>query len=186
MVQRRLRATITFEVDLHLDPGEEGPDSPVELAQRCKRELFGNPFAYWSAEELRGDQLPTSVVRVERHVEVEAAPVDELSPDQVGMRLAPRRPEGWTALQLAEFLDRRWVWFATLDGRQVTAEVASIGAWSAEVASEREQHPLGYGAYVSLWVPELRRFCWANPESLILDRGLQLPLLPAGLVRRPR
>jgi hypothetical protein len=150
MTKRRLRATITSTSTSTL--ASRTPTARLRWPAAARRELFANPFAYWSAQELRGDRTPPDVVRVDRHVEVEAAPVDELAPEQVGMRLAPRRPAGWSELELAGFLGKR-VWFATLDGRQVTAEVASVGAWSVEVAATREQHPLGYGAYVNLWVP---------------------------------
>jgi hypothetical protein len=173
-VTRRLRAIITFEVDfmVEVDGGSSGSSGdPVDLARRYRRELFRHPFAYWSAEQLCGERPATDVVEVDRHVEVEAAPVGELHPEQVGMRLWPRRPEGWAEWDLCDRFLNRQVQFTTVDGRLVSAMVASIGGWSVEVASARAEHPPGYGPFVSLWVPELGQFTWANPESLTVVGG---------------
>jgi hypothetical protein len=169
MVTRQLRATIAFEVDFNVEVDPDGgSDDPLELARRYRRELFRRPFAYWSPAQLCGERPPADVVAVDRHVEVQAAPVEELHPGQVGMRLRPRRPQGWAEWELCHRFLGRQVQFATVDGRLISAMVASTGGWSDEVASARAEHPPGYGPFVNLWVPELGRFTWANPESLTL------------------
>jgi hypothetical protein len=46
------------------------------------------------------------------------------------MHLAPRGPYDWSELELTgRFLNRR-VYFVTLDGQRVEAEVVGIGPWS--------------------------------------------------------
>jgi hypothetical protein len=173
---QRLQATITFVVDFDATP-TTGSADPVALAKSCRLELGRDPFVYFSPAELRSGHSQDPTVHIERHVEVEAAPVDELAPEQIGMRIAPRRPGGWAGYELATFLDK-WVKFDTVDRGQMVAKVASIGGWSAEVAIARAQHQLGHGPAVSLWVPALARFVWANPDSLAI--------IPAPAVVDPR
>jgi hypothetical protein len=173
---RRLRARITFVVEFDANPDID-PDDPVELAKACRADLNREPFAYWSAAELTAGRSPDGTLQVEREVEVEPVPTDELPPEQVGMRLAPRRPQGWASWELAKFLDKE-VRFDTVDGQQLTAKVASIGGWSQEVAIARAEHQLGHGPAVSLWVPALKRFVWANPDSLTILGQWGHPLSP--------
>jgi hypothetical protein len=172
---RRLRATLTFVVEFDAAPDPAtGTDDPVELARSCRQDFDREPFAYWSPAELSAGHSSDPTLRVEREVEVEPVPVEELAPEQVGMRLAPRRAQGWPASELASFLGKN-VRFDTADGRQLTAKVASVGEWSAEVAMARAEHQLGPGPAVSIWVPALNRFVWANPESLTILGDLERP-----------
>jgi hypothetical protein len=167
---RRLQATITVTVVWDAQALED-ERSPVAVAEAYRRalqrsNLRGDRQVTWpGAPLLEPLDLPDAVA-VERSVQVAVVPVQELHPDQVGMRLAPRGPHAWSASELAgEFLDRR-VYFLTWEGERVEAEVAGFGALSDELYLARAAHAPGPGPAVSLWVPALDAFCWANPESL--------------------
>lgn len=128
--------------------------------------LRGDPQVTWPGAPLLELQALAGAAAVERSVNVAAVPVDELHPDQVGMRLAPRGPRDWSELELmGEFFSRR-VYFLTWDSQRVEAEVAGFGALSDELYLARAAHAPGPGPTVSLWIPDLDAYCWANPESL--------------------
>jgi hypothetical protein len=112
---------------------------------------------------------------------VAPVPVNELHPDQVGMRLAPRSPHAWSASELTgQFLDR-CVYFLTWDGQRVEAEVAGFGALSDELYLAWAAHAPGPGPTISLWIPALQAYCWANPESLTVCDPLSEARLPSRL-----
>jgi hypothetical protein len=167
---RRLQATITVTVAWDASPLDH-QDSPVAMAQAYRRalqraNLRGDlPVAWPGAPLLEPQDLPGPAA-VERSVQVAAVSVDELHPDQVRMRLAPRGPCDWSRVELVgQFLNRR-VYFRTRDGQRVEAEVAGFGALSDEVYLDRAAHAPGPDSTVSLWVPTWEAYCWANPESL--------------------
>jgi hypothetical protein len=135
----------------------------------------GRVLPYWSPQDLPG------AAAVERSVNVAPVPVEELHPDQVGMRLAPRRPHDWSQVELdGRFLDRR-VYFLTWDGQRVEAEIVGFGALSDELYLARAVHAPGPGPSVSLWIPAWDAYCWANPESLIVCDPLSEAALPSRL-----
>jgi hypothetical protein len=140
----------------------------VEAYRRAlqRSSLRGDRQVIWpGAPLLEPLDLPDAIA-VERSVQVAAVPINELHPDQVGMRLALRAPHGWSRMDLAgQFLDRR-VYFLTWDGQRVEAEVAGFGALSDESYLARAAHAPGPGPTVSLWIPAMDAYCWANPESL--------------------
>jgi hypothetical protein len=167
---RRLQATITITVAWDAPPLDQ-EDSPLAMARTYRNalqrsHLRGDPQPAWpGAPTLEPLDLPGAAA-VERSVDVAAVPVNELHPDQVRMRLAPRGPHDRSHLELVgQFLNRR-VYFLTWDGQRVEAEVAGFGAWSDEAYLDRAGHAPGPGSTVSLWIPALEAFCWANPESL--------------------
>lgn len=167
---RRLQATITVTVTWDASPLDQ-EDSPVAMAQAYRRalqrsHLRGDPQPPWPGAPLLEPQDLPGAAAVERSVQVAAVPVNELHPDQVGMRLAPRGPHDWSHQELVgQFLNHR-VYFRTWDGQRVEAEVASFEALSDELYVARAAHAPGPGSTVSLWIPDLDAYCWANPESL--------------------
>ena len=167
---RRLQATITVTVVWDAPPLDH-EDSPVAMARAYRQalqrsHLRGDPQPAWPGAPLLGPLDLPGAAAVERSVDVAAIPVDELHPDQVGIRLAPRGPRDWYRWELVgQFLNRR-VYFLTLAGQRVEAEVAGFGACSDEVYLDRADHAPGPGSMVSLWVPAWQAYCWANPESL--------------------
>lgn len=143
--------------------------------------LRGDPQVPWPGAPFLAPQDLLGAAAVERSVNVGPVPVDELHPDQVGMRLAPRGPRGWSEPELVgEFLDRR-VYFLTLDGQRIEAEVAGFGAWSDEAYLARATHAPGHGPSVRLWIPAWDADCWANPESLTVCGALSEARLPSRL-----
>jgi hypothetical protein len=167
---RRLQATITVTVAWDAPPLDH-QDSPVAMAQAYRQalqrsHLRGDPQVAWPGAPLLEPQDLPGAAAVARSVDVAAVPVNELHPDQVRMRLAPRGLRDWSHLELVgQFLNRR-VYFRTWDGQRVEAEVAGFGALSDELYLARAAHAPGPGPTVSLWIPDLDAYCWANPESL--------------------
>jgi hypothetical protein len=155
-------------------------DSPVAMAHAYRKalqrsNLRGDPQVAWPGTPLLEPQDLPGAAAVERSVNVAPVPVDELHPDQVGMRLAPRRPRNWSHVELVgQFLDRR-VYFLTWDGQRVEAEVLGFEALSDELYLARAAHAPGPGPTVSLWIPALQACCWANPESLTVLSETGLP-----------
>lgn len=181
---RRLRATIVVTVEWDAAPLDQ-EDSPVAMAHAYRRalqrsNLRGEPQVPWPGAPLLERQELPGAAGVERSVDVAAVPVEELHPDQVGMRLAPRDPHDWSQVELdGRFFNRR-VYYFTWDGQRVEAEVIGFGALSDELYLARAAHAPGPGPSVSLWIPALEAFCWANPESLTVCD----PLSGAGLPSR--
>jgi hypothetical protein len=167
---RRLQATITVSLAWDASPLDQ-EDSPVAMAQAYRRalqrsHLRGDLQPGWPGAPLLEPQDLPGAAAVERSVDVVAVPVSELHPDQVRMRLAPRGLHDWSRQELVgQFLNRR-VYFRTWDGQRVEAEVAGFGALSDELYLARAVHAPGPGPAVSLWIPDLDAYCWANPESL--------------------
>ena len=180
---RRLQATITVTVVWDAAPLDQEA-SPVAMAHAYRRalqrsNLRGDPQVPWPGTPLLEPQDLPGAAAVERSVNVGPVPVDELHPDQVGMRLAPRGRRGWSEPELVgEFLDRR-VFFLTLDGQRVEAEVAGFGAWSSEAYLARATHAPGCGPSVRLWIPARDAYCWGNPESLTVCGTLSEARLPS-------
>jgi hypothetical protein len=167
---RRLQATITVTVEWDASPLDQ-EDSPVAMAQAYRRalqrsNLRGDPQVAWPGSPLLETLDLPGAATTERSVNVVPVPVEELHPDQVRMRLAPRGPHDWSQeVLVGQFLNRR-VYFLTWDGQRVEAEVVGFEALSDELYLARAAHAPGPGPTVSLWVPALDAYCWANPESL--------------------
>jgi hypothetical protein len=149
-------------------PGGHGPGLPPGAATQPPARRPTGPLGRvrpCSTPLLHPQELPGAAA-VERSVDVATVPVDELHPDRVGMRPAPRGPHDQSRVELVgQFLNRR-VYFLTWDGQRVEAEVAGFGALSDELYLARAAHAPGPGPTISLWIPALDAYCWANPESL--------------------
>jgi hypothetical protein len=104
-------------------------DSPVAMAHAYRRvlqrsNLRGDPQVAWPGAPLLERQDLPGAAAVERSVDIAAVPVEEVHPDQIRMRLAPRDPHDWSQVELdGRFFNRR-VYFLTWDGHRVEAEVA--------------------------------------------------------------
>jgi hypothetical protein len=182
---RRLRATIVVTMEWDAASLDQ-EDSPVAMADAYRRalqrsNLRGDPQVPWPGTPLLEPLDLPGAAAVERSVNVSPVPVQELHPDEVGMRLAPRGPHDWSRDEFVGRFDNRRVYFLTLDGQRVEAEVVGFGALSDEIYRARAAHAPGPGSAVSLWVPAWDAYCWANPESLTVCGTLSEARLPSRL-----